>query len=150
MKFRYNNYRINNLQYKINPEADQKRVTSPSDYSEVGQTSLSNAHLRISKEDANILFTSTVKVQTQLNDEEKTNYRSVLFDLMMTFLIEDSEVSSEHDIFEMSRELVMAVVSARVKEIVRQISLLDYLPAISIQSFSFPDSFEFEKDKRNP
>lgn len=149
MKFDYRQYRINNISYNINPKADALSINDKKGLSEKAKISMNKLQISISVKSRQIIFKTRVKVNTQLNDESKTHYRSLAFDVVIDFTIKDPKDADEQAVFEASNKYVSAISFSKIQDLVRQISGIDMLTPIIIQGFDFPNELGFKLQNIN-
>lgn len=131
-QIRFDNYVVNNLKYSTEIISDAKE--SDFDREEINFT-YKKPSLGLSENRETIFFKADIEVNTKVNS---VSFRSIFFQYSVFFNVFDLADDSVKDIINRFNQDVFTVSMLRVKDIVRNISQLDYRQPIVIKDLPLP------------
>lgn len=140
MKISYKFFNINNLNYKFNQKAVSGEKVSETYHFNIESTTVTS-----NRENKIALIELKIKVNTEL-DGVQDIFRSLTFDFNYIYQIEDFENLSDEEIqkFMVNHGLESAI--SAVKDVIKNITSIDYQPTINIDIPKFPMDMEMRKN----
>lgn len=135
MNISYKFFYINNLTYKF----DQNNGFDINKFSEAYNFNIKSTVVNVNRNNSAALIELEIALDTKLESIGKT-FRSLSFDFYYGYQMEDFEELSDEDIQNFIIENGLASAVSAIKDVVKNITSIDYQPTINIDIPKFPIS----------
>ncbi|QEA44170.1 hypothetical protein FGL83_05615 [Leuconostoc lactis] len=135
MNISYKFFYINNLTYKF----DQNNGFDVNKFSEAYNFNIKSTVVNVNRNNSAALIELEIALDTKLESIGKT-FRSLSFDFYYGYQMEDFEELSDEDIQNFIIENGLASAVSAIKDVVKNITSIDYQPTINIDIPKFPIS----------
>ncbi|MFT8598851.1 MAG: hypothetical protein ABF709_01495 [Leuconostoc pseudomesenteroides] len=141
-QIKYENYVVDNLQYST------KKIEklSISDFNEEEVSfQYSQPTLGLSNDNKNIYFKSNINVKTKILEKP---FRSISFELLVFYKMIPSDSDTIDDIVEKFNKEMFMLSLGKVKDIVKDVSQIDYRPPVLMEDISLPVKIKISEKKQ--